>query len=127
MKDNVLKVSVCIKSGYVIKLIRFLKISKCTRTLKLRPLNVGTIHKVAKYLTEDVTLAENERIYYIIAYAVQNNSREPSKRIVKWLHRNLGTTECNNILSVVYSQINPLAALKSFIMIRSLNVLDMRN
>ena len=113
------------------------------RKFKIYPIKLGTLLKISKILldmdmesleklqkSEDVLgdILENivknkDKIVKIIAYAIINRNKEPSKRFIKFLDENLSAKEASKLLSLVISKMDVRDFLAMTVQSKGINLL----
>lgn len=124
-------------------LLQRLHIIPSEKKFIIYPIVYGTLLKISKLLKEidskslenlkakdniilkgiDSIIENKDRIMKIIAYAIENRDREPPKRLVKFLNRNLTAKEGLQILILVTKQMGIDFFFASIISLKGINPL----
>ena len=104
-----------------------LKLAKDKRKFIIYPVTVGTLFKIAKVLadlgdkielnpdlsdSDFITMGiqnivkHTDRMVQVVAYAIINANREPSRSLLKFLEKNLTTNEILKLLTLVVQQMD---------------------
>lgn len=93
------------------------------RTFFIHEFTMDVCRKIAA-LKLNNKLSYQDKANAIIALAVHNFESEPSKKLINWLDRNLTSKEVAVIMGHVDTQFNGTAFVKSMILTKGLNVLN---
>lgn len=109
------------------------------RRFKIKPINTGTVIKISKIFVRidtsiykkvnlndgnlQIMAMHGEDLARIIAYAIVNRERSPSKWLIKFILNNFSAKEVLAVLAIVLKQMDLENFMKSIISVKGINVL----
>lgn len=86
---------------YPLVLVTVLRISEIINQIDEKFLDVPKKDEEIRELSKQNILQNKDRLLEIIAYAIENTGKKPSKRLIRFLDKNLTSKECNGLIGVI--------------------------
>lgn len=86
---------------YPIVLAALLKISEIINQIDEQFLNMPEKDEEVRELSKKNILQNKDRLVKIIAIGIENKGEKPSKKLIRFLDKNLTTRECNELINLI--------------------------
>ena len=117
------------------------KVFKKERHFVINPIVTGTLIRISKIMADmefvetinrddfmtkglDLMAKDSEQLIDIIAFAITNSEKKPSKGLIKFLKQNLTMDEVVQITTFVLKQMNVVDFMNSIILIKGMSLIN---
>lgn len=121
--------------NFIEKVLMYLKLKQRSVTFTITPIKLRNVYRIASkavLIPDDfldrpiVDIVANyfEHVVYIVAVGLQNDSEEPSKRLIELIKDNFSNEEVAEVLLTIFNSLNIKDFLTSIVLIKGMNILQ---